>query len=85
MNILMNDCWNVRINSDLTYHNHNSIVHDIHFTIITTNKNLSKCSDIFCNPIIANTILNRLLHYSHVINIVGPSSRTKEILEALKE
>lgn len=54
-------------------------------TIITTNKNLSKWTDIFCDPVIANAILDRLLHHSHVINIVGPSYRTKDILEALEE
>lgn len=54
-------------------------------TIITTNKNLSKWTDIFCDPVIANAILDRLLHHSHIINIIGPSYRTKDILESLDE
>lgn len=54
-------------------------------TIITTNKNLSKWSDIFCDPVIANAILDRLLHHSHIINIVGPSYRTKDIMESFEE
>lgn len=54
-------------------------------TIITTNKNLSKWSEIFCDPVIANAILDRLLHHSHVLNIVGPSYRTKEYLEIIDD
>lgn len=54
-------------------------------TILTTNKILSKWSDIFTDPIITNAILDRLLHHSHVINIVGPSYRTKDILAELED
>lgn len=54
-------------------------------TIITTNKNLSKWGEIFCDPVIANAILDRLLHHSHVVNIVGPSYRTKDILDSLDD
>lgn len=54
-------------------------------TIITTNKNLSKWGEIFSDSIIANAILDRLLHHSHIINIIGPSYRTKDILDALEE
>ena len=54
-------------------------------TIITTNKNLLKWSDIFCDPVIANAILDRLLHHSHIINIIGPSYRTKDIMDSLDE
>ncbi len=54
-------------------------------TIITTNKTLSKWTEIFGDPIIANAILDRLLHHSHVINIVGPSYRTKNILTKAEE
>lgn len=54
-------------------------------TIITTNKNLSKWAEIFGNPVIANAILDRLLHHSHVVNIVGPSYRTKDVLDSLED
>ena len=54
-------------------------------TIITTNKNLSKWGDIFGEPVIANAILDRLLHHSHIINIIGPSYRIKDILDKLEE
>lgn len=54
-------------------------------TIITTNKNLSKWTDIFCEPVIANAILDRLLHHSHIVNIIGPSYRTKDVIDALDD
>lgn len=53
-------------------------------TIITTNRSLSKWADIFCDPIIANAILDRLLHHSHIVSIVGPSYRTKDVMDALE-
>ena len=54
-------------------------------TIITTNKVLNKWHEIFTDPIITNAILDRLLHHSHIINIIGQSYRTKDILESLEE
>ena len=42
---------------------------------------LSNSDEIFGDPVIANAILDRLLHHSHVINIVGRSYRTKDIIE----
>jgi len=53
-----------------------------HCTIITTNKLFSKWSEIFGEPILANAILDRLLHHSHVVNIVGRSYRTKDKIKA---
>lgn len=50
-------------------------------TIITTNKSLSRWGEVFGDPVIANAILDRLLHHSHVINIVGRSYRTKDIID----
>lgn len=52
-------------------------------TIITTNKNLSRWTEIFGDPVITNAILDRLLHHSHIINIIGPSYRTKDVVEQL--
>lgn len=46
-------------------------------TIITTNKPLSQWADIFTDPVITNAILDRLLHHSHIIKIVGRSYRTR--------
>ena len=50
-------------------------------TIITTNKSLSRWGEVFGDPVIANAILDRLLHHSTVINIVGRSYRTKDIID----
>ena len=49
-------------------------------TIITTNKPFSKWGELFGDNMIANAILDRLLHHSHVISITGKSYRTKDIL-----
>ena len=46
-------------------------------TIITTNKPLSEWGETFGDPVIANAILDRLLHHSHIIKITGKSYRTK--------
>ena len=50
-------------------------------TIVTTNKPLSRWGEIFGDPVLANAIFDRLLHHSNVINIVGRSYRTKDIIE----
>lgn len=50
-------------------------------TIITTNKGFSKWTEIFKDPVIANAILDRLVHHSIIFNINGKSYRTKNILE----
>lgn len=49
-------------------------------TIITTNKPFSRWGELFGDNMIANAILDRLLHHSHVISITGKSYRTKDIL-----
>ena len=55
-----------------------------HCTIITTNTNFSKWSEIFGSPTIANAILDRLLHHSHIISIKGPSYRIRSKLQYLE-
>ncbi len=52
--------------------------YDKHCTIITTNSPFSKWGEIFGSPTLANAILDRLLHHSHVISIKGPSYRLRE-------
>lgn len=47
-------------------------------TIITTNINFSNWDKIFLDPILANAILDRVLHHGHVINITGKSYRLKD-------
>ena len=50
-------------------------------TIITTNQPFSKWADTFGDAVLANAILDRLLHHSYVFNINGKSYRTKDVLE----
>lgn len=52
-----------------------------HCTIITTNKPFSKWNEIFGDYTLANAILDRLLHHSHIINITGKSYRIKDKLK----
>lgn len=46
-----------------------------------TNKPLSRWGEIFGDSVLANAILDRLLHHSNVINIVGRYYSTKDIIE----
>lgn len=52
-------------------------------TIITSNKPLNHWNEIFHNPMTANAILDRLLHHSHIINIIGRSYRLKDKLDVM--
>lgn len=54
-------------------------------TIITTNQPFSKWGDVFSDITLANAILDRLLHHSHIIKIVGPSYRTKDVYELIQQ
>lgn len=47
-------------------------------TIITTNINFSLWGDIFKDPVLANAILDRILHHAHVVQITGKSYRLKD-------
>ena len=54
-----------------------------HSTIFTTNKNFGEWSDIFQDNTISAAILDRILHHSNVIKIIGDSYRLKERSEYL--
>ena len=54
-------------------------------TIITTNQPFSKWGDVFSDVTLANAILDRILHHSHIIKIVGPSYRTKDVYELIQQ
>lgn len=54
-------------------------------TIITTNKSLSRWGEVFGDNVLANAILDRLIHHSHIINITGRSYRTKDKLSMIEE
>lgn len=54
-------------------------------TIITTNRSLNKWGELFGSSTTANAILDRLLHHSSIVNIIGPSYRTKDIVDSLEK
>lgn len=47
-------------------------------TIITTNINFNNWDEIFLDSVIAGAILDRVLHHSQVIHIIGKSYRLKD-------
>lgn len=47
--------------------------------IITTNKAFERWGDIFTDNILASAILDRIVHYSEIIKINGPSYRAKNM------
>lgn len=48
--------------------------------IITSNIPFNKWAELFGDPVLANAILDRLLHHCHVFNITGRSYRTKDLI-----
>ena len=48
-------------------------------TIITTNVGFENWGQTFSDIVIANAILDRLLHHSHIFKITGESYRTKDL------
>ncbi|MDR0295705.1 MAG: IS21-like element helper ATPase IstB [Prevotellaceae bacterium] len=54
-------------------------------TIVTTNQPFSKWTETFNSGAIANAILDRLLHHSHIIKITGPSYRLKGVYDILND
>lgn len=49
--------------------------------ILTTNKPFGKWGEVFNDNMLANAILDRLIHHSHIVKITGPSYRIKDKLE----
>lgn len=56
-----------------------------HSTIITSNIPFGKWGDLFGDNMIANAILDRLVHHSHIFNINGKSYRIKDKLDNSNE
>lgn len=54
-------------------------------TIITSNINLSDWTEIFVDNMLASAILDRLVHHSSIINILGSSYRTAEALSKISQ
>jgi DNA replication protein DnaC len=53
--------------------------------IITTNKAFEQWGDVFADPILASAILDRIIHYSEIIKINGPSYRQKDLKKEVKQ
>ena len=49
-------------------------------TILTTNINFSNWDSVFYDAVVANAILDRVLHHSHVISINGCSYRVRDYI-----
>lgn len=47
-------------------------------TILTTNINFNEWDDVFYDAVIANAILDRVLHHAHVVSISGKSYQLKD-------
>jgi DNA replication protein DnaC len=54
-------------------------------TVLTTNQPFSKWTEIFNSPSIANAILDRLLHHSHIVKITGQSYRLKGVYDIMND
>jgi len=54
-------------------------------TIITSNINLSDWSEIFVDNMLASAILDRLVHHSSIVNILGNSYRTASALSKISK
>ena len=50
-------------------------------TILTTNMNFNEWDGIFYDAVVANAIMDRVLHHAHVIPISGKSYRLKDHLK----
>jgi len=50
-------------------------------TIITTNINFGEWETVFMSPVVANAILDRVLHHATVVTITGKSYRIKDHLK----
>jgi len=50
-------------------------------TILTTNINFNNWDEIFYDAVIANAILDRILHHAHVVSISGKSYRIKDHMQ----
>ena len=48
-------------------------------TIIKTNINFSQWDEVFGDVVIANAILDRILHHAHIVTIKGKSYRLQHL------
>ena len=62
-----------------------SMRYEKHPTIFTTNKSFNHWGEVFGDSMIANAMLDRILHHSRVFQITGPSYRMKGKEDLFKE
>lgn len=62
-----------------------SMRYEKHPTIFTTNKSFNHWGEVFNDSVIANAMLDRILHHCKVFQIIGPSYRMKGKEELFKE
>ena len=62
-----------------------SMRYEKHPTIFTTNKSFNHWGEVFGDSVIANAMLDRILHHCKVFQIVGPSFRMKGKEELFKD
>lgn len=62
-----------------------SMRYEKHPTIFTTNKSFNHWGEVFGDSVIANAMLDRILHHCKVFQIIGPSYRMKGKEELFKE
>ncbi len=53
-------------------------------TIVTTNINFAQWDEIFGDPLIANAIIDRLLHHASIVTIKGKSYRLQTLYQELE-
>ena len=54
-------------------------------TILTTNISFGDWDSVFYDAVVADAILNRILHHSHVVKITGKSYRLKNMISEPKD
>ena len=54
-------------------------------TIVTSNINLSEWNEVFVDNMLASAILDRLVHHSTIVNILGNSYRTASALSRISD
>lgn len=52
--------------------------------LLPTNQPLSKWGDVLGNPVLANAIIDRLIHHSHIVKMTGRSYRIKDKLNDIE-
>lgn len=54
-------------------------------TIVTSNINLSNWNEVFVDDMFASAILDRIIHHSSIVNILGSSYRTATALSKIND